>query len=75
MDCREAKMKVNIVLSETWMSAGKESIEATLNEAIEDFVETDERIINIECKTERNGLSRFWIYTTKIRGQHGPEHK
>jgi hypothetical protein len=58
-------MRVNIVLSETWLKADLQLMKAILNQAIEDFVE--ERIINIESKTESDGLSRFWIYTMKDR--------
>ena len=59
-------MKVNLIRSSTWLNDNFEDIHRTLDETIKDFVEADDRIINIESKTDTNGLSRFWIYTTKI---------
>jgi hypothetical protein len=55
------KMKVNIIRSESWLDDNFENICSILDETIKDFVDDDERIINIES----SGLSRFWIYTTK----------
>jgi hypothetical protein len=54
-------MKVNIIRSESWLDDNFENICSILDETIKDFVDDDERIINIES----SGLSRFWIYTTK----------
>jgi len=60
-------MKVNIIRSETWLDDNFENISLILDEVIKEFVNNDERIINIEMKTDHSGLSRFWIYTTKLR--------
>lgn len=57
--------KVDIIWSETWLKDDLENIEDILNEVIKDFVEKDETVINIECKTSPTGLSRFWIYIVK----------
>lgn len=58
--------KVNIILSESFMvdHVDLTFISEVLDEAIAEFVDNDERIINIETK-ECGGQSRFWIYTTK----------
>ena len=59
-----SKKKVNIIRSETWLIDDfKNNISQILNETITDFVEDNEKIINIEMITQKNGLSRFWIYT------------
>jgi len=57
-------MDVNIIRSETWLNDNFEEIHSILDETIEEFVDDSKQIINIESKTEANGLSRFWIYIT-----------
>lgn len=58
--------KINLCRSGSWVteSVTIEDLNEILNETIRDFVDEDERIINIECK-EENGQGRFWIYSTK----------
>lgn len=58
---------INIIRSETWLGDNLNNAEAILNNAINDFVTQSERIVNIECETGTNGLSRFWIYTETIK--------
>jgi len=55
--------KINIIRSETWLTDNFENISQILNETISDFVKDEEKIINIEMKIQKNGLSQFWIYT------------
>lgn len=54
--------KINIIRSESWLLDDIENINNILNSTIEEFVNTDDKIINIEVNTDLNGLSRFWIY-------------
>lgn len=56
--------KVNITKSESWLRTDIEEQGRILNETIQNGIDDNERIINIECKAELDGLSRFWIYTT-----------
>lgn len=62
--------KIKIIRTETWLDDDIENIDNILNQAIEDFVSDDEVILNIECKTENDQLSRFWIYTIPKRCQN-----
>jgi hypothetical protein len=58
-------MEVDIVLSETWLSANFRQIHMILQNAISDFIDENDRIINIESKIYDSGLSRFWIYVQR----------
>ena len=58
------EIDINISRSETWIDDNFEAISSILEDTIKDFIEEDDRIINIEVK-ERNGLKRFWIYSEK----------
>jgi len=60
------KREINITRSETWLTDDFKSMSELLEETINEFVDADERIINIECKTDETGLSRFWIYSEKL---------
>ena len=44
------------------MDSSLEEIQEILDEAIEEFIDNDEKIINIELK-EHSGLQQFWIYS------------
>lgn len=55
-------VEVDIVFSETWLSADLKQIHMILQNAISDFIGENDRIINIESKIDDSGLSRFWIY-------------
>lgn len=58
------KPKVYIIKSSSWMpseSTSLSNIQSYLDEAIEDFVEDGEEIINIETK-QVAGQEQFWIY-------------
>ena len=57
------KKKVNIIKSETWLKMDLSAQNECLNECISDFVEDNERIINIQLVEGSNGLSYFLIYT------------
>ena len=57
--------KVSLIRSETWLTNNFEIINKILEETISEFVRENERIINIEMKTDISGLSRFWIYKEK----------
>ena len=57
--------EVTIIKSESWMKTGLKEQDDALNEAIQTYVEDDERIINIQLVDE-GGLKRFWIYTQKL---------
>ena len=61
--------KVNLIRSETWIADNYEDIRQILEETTEECVEDDEKIINIEMKTNKSGLSRFWVYTVKVDEQ------
>jgi len=63
-------MEINIIRSETWLSDDFESISTILQEAIHDFVDEDDRIINIQMVKDSSGLSRFWIY---LQSKKSPE--
>jgi hypothetical protein len=54
-------MEVNLIRSETWSGDNFDNIHKILDQTISDFVQKNDRIINIETK-ERNGAYRFWIY-------------
>jgi len=56
--------EVNLIKSESWIRSTIDEQNDILNETIKDFIEDDERIINIQA-IEENGQTRFWIYTTK----------
>jgi len=59
--------KINLIKSETWSKPNIDEQYDILNQAIQDYIEDDEYIINIQCVEENNnGLQRFYIYTTKI---------
>jgi len=58
--------EVNIIRSESWLECDLNTIDKILNKTITELVGDNEKIINIEMKTNLNGLSRFWIYTVKI---------
>lgn len=60
------KREINIIKSESWLDINFDDLNLVLEEAVNDFVE-DERIINIQLVKESSGLSRFWIYTEKIK--------
>ena len=60
--------KINIIRSQTWLKDDFENITDILEEAIKDFVDENDEIINIESKESENGLSRFWIYV-KSKGE------
>ncbi len=55
---------VTIIKSESWMQSDTAEQDEILNDAIIEFVDDDERIINIQMVDE-GGLKRFWIFTTK----------
>ena len=57
------KKKVNLIRSETWLDDDFDSITEILQETIDDFIEKDERIINIQVVKKNDGTNRFWIYT------------
>lgn len=59
------KKEINLIRSETWLTADFDDINSILENTIKEFVE-DERIINIQVVTEKSGLSRFWIYIESI---------
>jgi len=61
------KKEINIIRSETWLTSDLVVINEILQETINSFVKDEERIINIEMKTDSSGLSRFWIYTEKLK--------
>jgi hypothetical protein len=54
--------EINIIRTETWLNDDFDSIHAILEQAIKDFIEEDDRIINIQMVKDSSGLSRFWIY-------------
>ena len=54
--------EVKLVFSETWLKMSTDDIRDLLNETINEFVDPNDKIVNIERHTEDNGLSRFWIY-------------
>ena len=60
------KRNINIIRSETWLGDGFKNISDILEETINEFVDKDERIINIEMIKREDSLKRFWIYTEKI---------
>jgi len=45
-----------------------EALDEILDETINDFVPENEKVINIEAKTE-NGSTRFWIYMINEEGR------
>jgi len=55
-------MKVNITRSETFATDNLDVINRILNETITEWIDKDQKIINIEM-VERQGMYRFWIYT------------
>jgi len=59
------KRIIDIIWSESWLSGDIDMIAGILKDTIKDFVGS-ERIINIECKKDSSGLSRFWIYTEEV---------
>jgi len=56
------KKEINIIRSETWLTDDFKMVSDTLKETIDDFVDDDEKIINIQLVKSDDGLSRFWIY-------------
>lgn len=59
----KVRRAVSIVRSETFFSdTNLKEIQSILDEAIADFLDENERIINIEVK-EHCGMQRFWIYS------------
>ena len=59
------KKKINIIRSETWMSdTPLKDADRILNSTLQDFVLSSEKIINIQFVEGKNGLNRFWIYTS-----------
>jgi len=57
---------MEVIRSETWLAEGfDEDINRILKKTINEFVGGDEEIVNIEMKTDKSGLSRFWIYVKK----------
>lgn len=56
-------MKVNITKSETWLEADYYTVSKILDETIEEYMDDNDRIINIQVVTESTGTSRFWIYS------------
>lgn len=55
-------MEVNIIKSESWLKVGLREQDEILNQAIKNYLESSDDIINIQM-VEENGLKRFWIYT------------
>ena len=60
------KKEINICKSETWLRADITDQNNILQETINDFIEPNERIINIQMVTDSSGCSRFWIYLEVI---------
>jgi hypothetical protein len=60
------KKEINIIRSETWLTDDFKMVSDTLKETIDDFVDDDEKIINIQLVKSDDGLSRFWIYIENI---------
>lgn len=53
---------ITVTRSSSWLRADIDELREVLNEALK-IVGEDSEIINIQCKTEASGLSRFWIYS------------
>ena len=64
-------IETNVILSESWSEKYQDidNINTLLQEAIDDFVDENDTIINIEVKTGSSGLLRFWIYTITNKKQ------
>ena len=60
-------MPINITRSETWLGDNFENISLILDETINNFIDSEERIINIQVVKHENGSKRFWIYSQEAR--------
>jgi len=59
------KNKVNIYKTGSWIKMDLEKQAEELNDVINDFVEENERIINIQL-VQDNGYCYYLIYTTTL---------
>jgi hypothetical protein len=56
--------EITIIRSGSWSNLDLKEIEEELNQTIKDFVDDNEKIINVQL-VEESGNKRFWIYTQK----------
>ena len=57
--------QIGVLQSDTWLTDDNCEMNEILQETINDFLSDGEEIINIQCRTEDCGTSRFWIYYKK----------